>query len=82
MSVLDQVITASEAAALLGVTTRQVQRLCKAGKLDNRYADGVYLITRESVTRYMAGGPDQSGPDTDAPTLQRVAGRVSIYHSM
>ena len=82
MSVLDQVITASEAAALLGVTTRQVQRLCKAGKLDNRYADGVYLITRESVTRYKVSGPDQSDPDTSAPTSRLAVGRSSIYHSM
>ena len=82
MSILDRVITASEAAALLGVTTRHVQRMCKAGKLDSRYADGVYLITRESVSQYKAGCPSQSDHDTSSPTSPLSAGRASIYRSM
>lgn len=46
---LEQVITAQEAAPMLGVTMRQVQRLCKAGKLECRYADGIWLILKSSV---------------------------------
>jgi excisionase family DNA binding protein len=46
---LTQVITAKEAAKLLGVTPRQVQNMCKAGKLEARYADGVWLILRMSL---------------------------------
>ena len=52
MTILDQVITASEAARLLGVSARQVQRLCQSGKLDSRTSDGVYLILRSSVDHY------------------------------
>lgn len=49
MNPLDQVITAPEASRLLGVTVRQVQRLCKAGKLVCRYADGIWLILKSSL---------------------------------
>lgn len=48
---LNQVITAQEAALILGVTMRQVQRLCKAGKLECRYADGIWLILKSSVKK-------------------------------
>jgi len=48
-SPLEQVITAQEASKLLEVTVRQVQRLCKSGKLTARYADGVWLILKSSV---------------------------------
>lgn len=41
-----------ETAALLGVTTRQVQRLCKSEKLIARYADGVWLILKDSAINY------------------------------
>lgn len=51
-SPLEQVITAQEASKILGVTTRQVQRLCKTNVLKNRYADGVYLILKESLKEY------------------------------
>lgn len=49
MNPLNLVITAQEASRLLGVTVRQVQRLCKSGKLTARYADGVWLILKSSV---------------------------------
>jgi hypothetical protein len=47
--ILLEVITAKEAAKLLGVTPRQVQNMCKAGKLECRYADGVWLILKNSL---------------------------------
>lgn len=55
MTTLEAVITAQEASRLLGVTMRQVQRLCKAGRLVARDADGIYLILRESVEQYKVG---------------------------
>ncbi|MCC3376873.1 helix-turn-helix domain-containing protein [Cohnella sp. REN36] len=54
MNPLDEVLTVTEAAALLRVTPRQVQRLCKSGKLVSRYADGIYLILRQSAVDYIA----------------------------
>jgi len=51
MNPLDHVITVQEASKLLGVTVRQVQRLCKSGKLTARYADGIWLILKESVKK-------------------------------
>lgn len=46
MSILNQVVTVNEASRILGVTVRQVQRLCKSGKLECRYADGIWLIVK------------------------------------
>lgn len=46
---LHEVITAKEAAAILGIQPRQVQNLCKSGKLDARYASGVWLIVKASL---------------------------------
>ncbi|MBB6675329.1 helix-turn-helix domain-containing protein [Cohnella nanjingensis] len=54
MNPLDEVLTVTEVAALLRVTPRQVQRLCKSGKLISRYADGIYLILRQSAADYVA----------------------------
>lgn len=51
MNPLEQVITAQEASRFLGVTVRQVQRLCKSGKLTARYADGIWLILKSSITK-------------------------------
>lgn len=46
-----QVVTVSEAASILGVTPRHVQRMCKSGILTSRYADGIWLILRSSLPR-------------------------------
>lgn len=46
--ILDQVITAKEAAVLLGVSARYIQQQCKLGKYECRYADGVWLILKSS----------------------------------
>lgn len=57
MNPLNQVITAQEAAELLfgastPTTKRQVQRLCKTGKLLHRSAPGGLLIDLQSVEDY------------------------------
>lgn len=49
MSILDEVLTVNEVSKILNVTPRQVQRLCKSGKLIARYADGIWLILKSSV---------------------------------
>lgn len=48
---MHEVVTAKEAAKILGVTPRQVQNMCKAGKLDCRYASGVWLIVKASIVK-------------------------------
>lgn len=44
-----QVITVQEAAEILNVTPRQVQRLCEQGKFKCRKANGTWLILRSSL---------------------------------
>lgn len=52
MRAVDKVLTVSEAAQLIGLSSRQVQRLCKSGKLEHRDAAGVYLIEKSSIQAY------------------------------
>lgn len=50
MSTLNEVITPVEAAKLLNISTKQVQRLCSAGKFSARQDEsGRWLILRASV---------------------------------
>lgn len=49
MNKLDEVITVQEAAEILGVTPRQIQRLCEQGKFKCRKAKGTWLILRSSL---------------------------------
>jgi chemotaxis signal transduction protein len=49
VNILDEVLTVNEVSKILNVTPRQVQRMCKAGKLTTRYADGIWLILKSSV---------------------------------
>ena len=44
-----QVITVQEAAEILCVTPRQIQRLCEQGKFKCRKAKGTWLILRSSL---------------------------------
>lgn len=49
----DKLITAKEAAALLGKSKRQIQRL--AADLDGKIIGGRWLFNRASVTEYAEG---------------------------
>lgn len=49
---LEQVLTAAEAADKLGVTRRQISRLCSQGKLKYREAPGSLLLLKASVEEY------------------------------
>lgn len=51
MNPLNEVLTVSEAAKLSGVTIQHIRRLCKSGVLAARYADGVWLILKASITK-------------------------------
>lgn len=48
---LDEIITVSEAAKLMNVTIQHVRRLCKNKTLTARYADGVWLIHKNSMIK-------------------------------
>lgn len=50
--VLVSVVSASEAAELLGVSRTRIQQLLKSDRLDWRMAVGVVLITRASLEEY------------------------------
>lgn len=46
-------LTAAEAAEIIGVTPRQVRRLCKDKKLTSRlFAPGAYIVQRDSAEAY------------------------------
>jgi excisionase family DNA binding protein len=45
-------MTASQAAAVLGITDRAVRKACAAGRLDAELVDGRWRITRASVQAY------------------------------
>lgn len=51
-SPLHQVVTAAEAAEMIGVSKRQIARLCSDGRLENREAPGGLLILKTSVDEY------------------------------
>lgn len=49
MNSLNEVVTVQEAAEILGINVRQVQRLCEKGKYKCRKANGTWLILRSSL---------------------------------
>lgn len=54
VSPLNEVVSAKEAAEILGISRRHVTRLIKAGHLDGRKLERDWIITRSSVLAYKA----------------------------
>lgn len=53
-SPLDEIISAKEAAEILGITRRHVTRLVEAGLIEGRKLERDWMITRASVLAYKA----------------------------
>lgn len=53
-------LSAAEAALILGKSDRQIRRLCEAGKLDHTKNGKAYLVSRESVERLLQEMPETS----------------------
>jgi excisionase family DNA binding protein len=49
---LNKIVTAQEAAEMLGCSRDHIGHLCRNGTLDARASERVWLITRKSVERY------------------------------
>jgi hypothetical protein len=50
--VLDDVVDASQAAAILGVTRQHVVHLCKTGRLAGKRLTSTWITTRQAVEVY------------------------------
>jgi excisionase family DNA binding protein len=61
---LKKIITAQEAAEVLGCSRDHIGHLCRNGALDARASERVWLITRKSVDRYAAKRPKLGRPKT------------------
>ena len=59
----DELLTTSEAAAVLGLTVRAVQKMIENGRLEARKAGRDYLINRnalENIPKQVQGRPPKS----------------------
>jgi excisionase family DNA binding protein len=48
----DTTLSTSQAATVLGITTRGVRDACEKGRLDGHLIDGRWRITRKAIDRY------------------------------
>lgn len=58
--ILDQVITAQEAADMLGVSRRYIVKICGQGKLTARNAGSTWLILKSSVEALQIGREEKN----------------------
>lgn len=49
MTALEQIITATEAAEILGISPRGVQKNCEAGKYNARKSGATWLIDKTTL---------------------------------
>lgn len=62
MSTLDKVLTASEASRKYRLSSRRVRDLVRNQTVRGRWADGVWLVERESFEHYLAHRPQRGRP--------------------
>ena len=53
-NILDEIITANDAALMLNISRRHVTRLVEAGELEGKRTGRDWIITRQSVLAYKA----------------------------
>ena len=67
--VLDDVIDASEAAAILGVTRQHVVHLCKTGRLACKRLTSSWITTRQAVEEFASSRRGPGRPKNPPTTI-------------
>lgn len=67
--VLDDIVDASEAAAILGVTRQHVVHLCKTGRLASKRLTSSWITTRQAVEEYASSRRGPGRPKNPPKTI-------------
>ena len=71
MSDTSELVTANEAAEILGVTRMRINQLIKANKLEAMRMGNMWLISKDSIQKRLANPPKNSKINKESPWRDR-----------